>query len=237
MKERILSEIKRLAEENGGKPPGQRVFEIETGITRGQWRGKLWIGWRDALAEAGFSPNSVSERLDPEQVLDCYAEVCRHYQRPPTWAEWQFYARSKPDFVGVGSLHRTFGDTRGAIAALRNRAVEAQDAELLSLLPELKDEKTENKEEVAPKQSEGWVYLLQSGDHFKIGRSDELEKRVKQITIALPDKVELVHAIRSDDPPGIEAYWHRRFADQRANGEWFKLSSVDVKAFKRRKFQ
>ena len=68
MREHIISEIKRLAAENGDKAPGSQMFEQETGITRGKWRGKLWAKWADAVTEAGFDPNPVSSRLDPDVV-------------------------------------------------------------------------------------------------------------------------------------------------------------------------
>ncbi|NLD80729.1 MAG: GIY-YIG nuclease family protein, partial [Smithella sp.] len=41
---------------------------------------------------------------------------------------------------------------------------------------------------------------------------------------------------QSNEPVGIESYWHDRFSNKRKNGEWFELSKDDVRAFKRRKY-
>ena len=85
-------------------------------------------------------------------------------------------------------------------------------------------------------QAIGFVYLLKVTKYFKIGRSSSFERRSREFAIQLPEKAETVHVIRTDDPVGIELYWHRRFESKRKNGEWFELSAPDVKAFKRRKF-
>lgn len=237
MRERILHEIRRLAAENGGMTPGKALFQQETGIAERDWYGKLWLRWNDAVAEAGLTPNEKQERLSSELVLDKYAEVCRYYGKPPSRAELRHYARKTPGFIGHNTFANHFGSKDGIIVALRDRAIDRGETDLVAILPDVKSSQSSSAVPVSSKVHEGWVYLLQSGDYFKIGRSDDLEKRMKQISIALPEKVELVHAIRTDDPPGIEAYWHRRFVDRRANGEWFKLSPADLKAFRRRKFQ
>jgi hypothetical protein len=82
----------------------------------------------------------------------------------------------------------------------------------------------------------GFVYLMKSGKHFKIGRSNCAERREFELRIQLPEKIKLVHKIKTDDPVGIEKYWHDRFKNKHKNGEWYELSSSDIKAFRRRKF-
>ena len=71
---------------------------------------------------------------------------------------------------------------------------------------------------------------------YKIGKAILVERRADQISLQLPEDLELVHTIRTDDAYGIEDYWHKRFAAKNTKGEWFSLSRQDIDAFKRRKF-
>lgn len=82
----------------------------------------------------------------------------------------------------------------------------------------------------------GAAYRIKAGRHFKIGRSNAVGRRERELAIQLPEKTKTVHAITTDDQAGIENYWHRRFAERRRNGECFELAAKDVRVFKRRKF-
>lgn len=232
MRETILQEIRKLTQANEGQPPGSRLFEQNTGIRDHIWRGVYWARWGDALKEAGFTPNEWNGKLDTETVIQKYADACRYFGRIPTAPELKMYGRAKEGFPNPKTIYTHFGSKGALLSNLRDWVRDKPD---LSDIGQMLAPEPESAKSSARK--EGLVYLIKSGSHFKIGRSDELERRVKEIRVALPETADLVHSIRTDDPAGIEAYWHRRFADCRANGEWFKLSAADVAAFKRRKFQ
>jgi hypothetical protein len=232
MRQQILSEVRRLALAYGGKAPGVRLFERETGIREGAWRGVYWARWGDAVREAGFAPNPKQGKLGEQFFLTKLAEACRNYGKFPTAMELRMYQKRDTEFPNVKSITRHFGSLVDAPGRLAEWARDNGEVDLITLLGF-----EGGSSRPASSIKEGIVYLIRSGAYYKIGRSEELERRVKEIRVALPEAASLVHAIRTDDPAGIEAYWHRRFADRRANGEWFKLERPDVAAFKRRKYQ
>jgi Meiotically up-regulated gene 113 len=236
MKNHILSEIKRLAKLNEGQPPGQTAFESKTGIASSKWRGKHWARWGDALAEAGFPANKWNEKSDPEALLLGMIAACRHYGKYPTRDEVNLLRLTNEDIPSPVVVQRHFLNKGAVVAALKEFVSKRDEyADIIPLLPEIAS--TSIVEQKNAKAIDGNVYLIKYGEHFKIGRGIDLEKRVKQVLVSLPEAGALIHSIKTDDPSGIEAYWHRRFKDRRVNGEFFRLTPDDVKSFMRRTFQ
>jgi len=237
-KQHILSEIQRTATANSGVPLGREKFLQETGIKESDWSGIYWARWGDAIREAGFTANELQSAHDEDHLLEKYLALIREVGRIPVAMELRIKRRSDPSFPSHNTFAR-FGTKQQLIA----KAIEfcrsrggledvGQICQAQITVP--KADRNEDHESV--NDEFGFVYLIQSGRFFKIGKTNALGRREYELKIQLPEKTKTVHSIRTDDPTGIEAYWHKRFETRRKNGEWFELSHADVGAFKRRKF-
>jgi hypothetical protein len=236
-KDHILSEIRRLAEQNGGKPLGRNRFFEATGIREADWLGRYWARWGDAVKEAGLQPNEMMGRSDDDEAIRRLAIETRHFGHFPTYAELRMRRREDESLPGT-TVYERLGPKQvlaGRVAAYCERHPEYADVlEIVS--PLLKPEESSSPDEEEGDSEHGFVYLLKSGRHYKLGRTNSVGRREYELAIQLPERAIKVHVIATDDPAGIESYWHRRFADRRKNGEWFELTRSDVKAFKRRSF-
>jgi len=211
-KETILKEIRRLAAANGGVAPGRLALETETGIRESTWKGVYWVKWNEAVKEAGFEPNKMVTAYSKEQLLEALGQLAKEIGHIPTEADIRMKARKESGFP-TGKTFARLGSKPERIALLRDYCRDRPGFEDVGVFSESALNSLPKMSEDAPVSSDadGFVYLIKSGRHYKIGRTD--------------------------DPSGIEAYWLRRFAAKRVrpDGEWFALSASDVAAFRRRK--
>jgi hypothetical protein len=233
----ILQEIKRTAEANGGMPLGWKRFESETGIKRADWYGKHFARWGDAIHEAGYTPNQLQSSYEDTYILDKYIQLARELRKLPVNGDIRLKARSDPEFP-CHSTFRKLGTKSELIERLLKYCQNKEEYEDVVLMCK---EFVPHKQEVADESSHieinfGFVYLIKSGRYYKIGKANDADYRVGAIRLQLPEKAKRIHTIKTDNPRGIEAYWHTRFDAKRKNGEWFELNATDIAAFKRRKF-
>lgn len=227
----IIAKIRELAGREG-RAPGRELFQAETGIKAHVWRGKIWRQWSDALVEAGFAPNSLQASFTDDELLQPVLLIAKALGRFPSTSDIEFEIRKIPNAPGAKTIFGkwSMGELAVALAVYANRAGEKDVAALAQAYrartSALKDQGNDS-------PAIGYVYMQRHGNDFKIGFTASLNKRGRQIQIELPQEIELVHSILTDDPVGVEGYWHKRFASKRTRGEWFKLTKTDVAAFKR----
>jgi len=234
----IISEIQRTAKANGGAVLGSRRFEEETGIRYGDWFGVHWARWSDALRDAGFEPNQLQGAFDEDHLLEKYAELALELGRIPVMGDLRLKRRSDPEFPSWNTFAR-FGAKAEMVKKLLSfsRSHQGFDSVVAQCEDYLRSSESAHDEEASPSGEPviGYVYLLKHGSRreYKIGRTNNRLRREGEIGLELPEKIEPIHVIETDDPAGVEAYWHRRFAERRLKNEWFALTAADVRAFKR----
>lgn len=236
-KQNILGEIRRTADENGGKPLGLARFENRTGISEREW-GKHWARWGDAPREAGYKPNTLQGAYNEDYLLEKLKDLVLELGKFPVARELKLRAVSDGCFPSANVFQRRWKKAEMARALISycetvgglQRVIEICEPVASAASKDLRPPGSTLSAEV------GFVYLIKSGKYFKIGLTRDLGRRVYDLRIALPEKPTLIHTIETDDPEGIEQYWHKRFKSKRKGGEWFDLSPSDVSTFKRRKF-
>lgn len=235
-KAHILDAIQRIAKANGGKAPGRQAFENQSGVRESDWNPHIWLRWSDALAEAGYAPNQFQSKLSDDFVIQAYIGLIRELGKVPIGGELRRKAKNDKTFPSHTVFDRFGGKEKLIEAASDFSKRNAGHEDILAILAEVKHPSKQSSEQeldAGPKVVTGFVYLMKSGPHYKIGRTNSMGRRTSELAIKIPVPPKTIHHIETDDPIGIEAYWHKRFAEKRGEGEWFNLSPEDVKAFKR----
>lgn len=242
-KNHIIRELIRTAKHNNGTPLSIDRFFKETGIRKEDWYGKYWIKWSEAQLEADLLPNKFGKaKIDLDEILVKIANLIEFLGKVPTKPQLKLAKRSDLYFPSTITIQKRIGSKEEMVKKVFDFCSKNDNfREVTKICKEYINQLVIIEDHIKPEILDnslisGDIYLLKHGKHYKIGRSKDATRRYKDIKIQMPMETEEIHIIHTDDTVGIEAYWHKRFASKRDNGEWFSLNSNDIKAFKRRKF-
>jgi hypothetical protein len=234
-REHILREIKRLASKSDGQAPGRDMFLKATGIKEWDWN-KYWPRWNDAVREAGLAPNQMGKSYGDDYLIEKVIGLARELGHFPVKNDYRIKSYNEKGFPSEKTFER-FGLKSVLVAKVAEHCRTKGGLEdVLQMCANAVSRTAVDKSEDDLADGDvpvGFVYLIRSGKYHKIGKTKSIGRREYDLAIQLAEKPTTIHVIKTDDPDGVEAYWHRRFAAKRKNGEWFALNSTDVKAFKK----
>lgn len=240
-KEDIIKRLQRYSKELGGITPGEVNFYRSTGVGIMD-RKRYWSNYGALVVEAGLTPNKFDKtKYSEDKLCKLFIDIIREQHKWPTRGELDIKHYEKTTLPDSATFYKKLGLVKTGdlaqtiIEYLENKSGYEDVVEICK--PFLK----ENTNQGDFLSMKGYVYLLKSklrnAIAYKIGRTNNIKNRIKQLR--QPSNIEeIVHYIETDDPIGVEKYWHSRFEANRLypdkpQDEWFKLSSSDVKTFKR----
>ncbi|MCZ6803719.1 MAG: GIY-YIG nuclease family protein [Proteobacteria bacterium] len=231
-KDFIIKEIQRTAVD--GTALGKRKFATVTSVVEGDWYGIHWARWSGAVKEAGLTPNELRVAYGEDYLLEKFVSLTREIRKYPSQGDLRLKATQDKDFPCDSTFQR-LGSKATLVKMLMDYCAKNDDySDVIGIFESfvLKNETTKDLDTEA---EYGFVYLMKSGPHYTIGKSNHTGRRNYEHERKLPEKTKTIHTIKTDDPFGVESYWEKRFEDKKTEtkGGWYKLNAVDVKSFKR----
>ena len=240
-KDEIIEAIRETARRNGGTPLGRiRLFK-ETGIAEHHYSKFGTLG--QLQQQAGFDANELNKAGSEDDLIEQMIDLCCRYDGFPTNQQLRQARQEMPSRYSSHNTFNRLGSTRAVRAATVVAALSAKEKlaaneqiafdVCLAIAEQAESEPTDPDAKLA---GCGYVYLFRDGKAYKIGNSADPDSRRNALQTGNPRRIELVHRILTDDPKGIEEYWHRRFSGCRITdrSEWFHLSREDVATFRAR---
>lgn len=235
-KHSMLRMIRDAADAEGGDISLRR-FLAASGVKEKQIVGTHWATWNEAKREAGLETAVfVRPRIDEKAVIPVSADVLLQLGRWSTESELRLARKRDPNIPSVRTIRRLEKD-REFLRKLRGHCESHPRLAAVASFVTAKSRQASDPNAL-PVSTIGHVYMMRSGRRYKIGHTSSPTRRYREVRLDLPERTDLVHTIETDDPKGIEAYWHQRFSSVRIRDtEFFELSPADIAAFSKRKFQ
>jgi hypothetical protein len=236
-RDQILKSLQDAVKLGAGRVPGERAFLSATGLTRNDLYNAGFARYGEVVSTLGMNPNQMKSAIADEELLAALATLAQRLGKIPTIADIRVARAADQQFPGASAFDRLVRQ-RGSLRVLLLEYCRRTDS-FVDLAEALDPRSTPNQlatgEQPANDVAHGYVYLFRHGTRreFKIGKTRNPLRREGEVRIELPHEIEPIHRIETDDPDGVESYWHRRFEAKRLRGEWFALSQEDVRAFRR----
>jgi len=78
------------------------------------------------------------------------------------------------------------------------------------------------------KTTGGFIYILECGMGFKIGKTKNIKARNKIFEVKMPFKYWIIITAKTFDYHKVERDLHKMYESKRINGEWFALTYDDI---------
>lgn len=238
-KEEIIEKIQKWANENNGRTPSEKIIKEELEIPRWTWT-NYWTKATDMQRSAELNPQVFDKtKYTKDDLCNKFIEFLREKGHWPSRAELDFKHKQDITFPASGTFYTKLGQiNNGELVESISMYIKNKSGynDILSICNSLLsglEEKEKSVKSVITNEKHGFVYMFKTGRYYKVGCSEDTARRYRELSSQFPDELKHKHKIETDDPLGVESYWHKRFKSKHIKGEIFNLDAADVKAFKR----